>query len=68
MNIPVIASGGAGDITHLRDLFQTTLASAGIISSMLYSPRMERNFSVREIKESLDASGIPIRPLVETTL
>ena len=68
VNIPVIASGGAGDITHLRDLFQTTLASAGIISSMLYSPRMERNFSVREIKESLDASGIPIRPLVETTL
>ena len=62
VNIPVIASGGAGKPEHLAEVFTRTGASAGIISSMLYSPRIERNYTVQEIKESLSAYDIPLRP------
>lgn len=62
VSIPVIASGGAGTPRHLLDVFSQTGASAGIISSMLYSPRMDRNYSVKEIKDFLIQSGQPIRP------
>jgi len=62
VNIPVIASGGAGKPSHLIDVFTKTGASAAIISSMLYSPRIERNYTVKEIKDELIAAGIPMRP------
>lgn len=62
VSVPLIASGGAGDFEHLRALFADTQAQAAIISSMLYSPRMERNFSVREIKEYLLQNSIAVRP------
>lgn len=65
VNIPVIASGGAGTPQHLLDVFSKTGASAGIISSMLYSPRMPRNYSVEEIKEFLVQGGQPIRPYLK---
>jgi hypothetical protein len=29
---------------------------------MLYSPRLERNYSVRELKEYLTDNGINVRP------
>ncbi|MBO7707807.1 MAG: imidazole glycerol phosphate synthase subunit HisF [Thermoguttaceae bacterium] len=64
LRIPVVASGGAGRMEHLYDVFTKTQASAGIISSMLYSPRLERNFTVREIKEYLHGRGVPVRPYV----
>ena len=64
VNIPVIASGGAGKPEHLLDVFSKTGASAGIISSMLYSPKMERNYHVRELKEYLLAHGQPVRPYI----
>jgi len=62
VNIPVIASGGAGKPEHLVDVFTKTGASAAIISSMLYSPRIERNYKVKELKDILGDHGIPIRP------
>ena len=37
VNVPVIASGGAGAPEHLADVFTRTGASAGIISSMSVS-------------------------------
>ena len=43
-----------------------TGASAGIIRSMLYSPRLERNYTVQEIKEALQAYEIPLRPYRRT--
>lgn len=57
VNIPVIASGGAGMPEHVVEVFEKTGASAAIISSMLYSPRLSRNYSVREIKQKLTACG-----------
>ena len=65
VNIPVIASGGAGMPEHVVEVFEKTGASAAIISSMLYSPRLSRNYSVREIKQELTACGVPVRPWVE---
>lgn len=62
VNIPVIASGGAGKPEDLGEVFTQTGASAGIISSMLYSPRIERNYTVKEIKDALKAYSVPLRP------
>ena len=62
VHIPIIASGGAGKPEHLADVFTKTGASAGIISSMLYSPKLPHNFTVEEIKRELIAAGIPMRP------
>lgn len=62
VKIPVIASGGAGKIQHLFDVFTKTKAQACIISSMLYSPRLEKNYSISEIKKELIEKKIPLRP------
>ena len=66
VSVPLIASGGAGLPEHIRDLFASTEAQAAIISSMLYSPRMERNYSVSELKSFLTDSGINMRPMRST--
>jgi len=58
VTIPVIASGGAGNVKHLVEVFTRTGASAGIISSMLYS--------VQEIKRQLMKKGIDVRPWVDS--
>ena len=61
VSVPLIASGGAGRPEHLKSLFEETQAQAAIISSMLYSPRIERNYTVQELKEYLKKKGIPMR-------
>ena len=53
VNVPVIASGGAGTVDHIADGLTAGGASAAIISSILYSPRLERNVGVRELKDGL---------------
>lgn len=65
VSVPVIASGGAGNCDHLVDVFKNTAATAGIISSMLYSPKLPKNFTVKEIKEYLAARDIPVRPWIQ---
>ncbi|MCL2774641.1 MAG: imidazole glycerol phosphate synthase cyclase subunit [Oscillospiraceae bacterium] len=62
VSVPVIASGGAGLPEHLTDIFTKTKAQAAIISSMLYSPRLARNYEVRELKEYLSEHGVNVRP------
>jgi cyclase len=64
VNVPVIASGGAGTVEHIADGLTAGGAHAAIISSILYSPRFERNLGVRELKDSLLAQGVPMRPYV----
>ena len=63
VSVPVIASGGAGLPEHLSRLFKETEAQAAIISSMLYSPRMERNYTVGELKQYLSQNNIPVRDI-----
>lgn len=65
VRIPVIASGGAGRVEHVAQAFSDGGAYAAIVSSLLYSPRMERNLTVSEIKAELIAGGLPIRPPVD---
>jgi cyclase len=62
VNIPVIASGGAGNVEHIAQGLVGGGASAAIISSILYSPRFERNVGVRELKDGLEALDVPVRP------
>ena len=64
VNVPVIASGGAGTVEHIADGLTAGAAQAAIISSILYSPRFERNLGVRELKDALIAKGVPMRPYV----
>ena len=62
VSVPLIASGGAGAPEHLNRLFTKTQAQAAIISSMLYSPRLEKNYTVCELKEYLMQGGVCMRP------
>jgi cyclase len=65
VNVPVIASGGAGTVDHIAGGLTAGGASAAIISSILYSPRLPRNLGVAEIKEGLVARGVPVRPWLD---
>ena len=65
VNIPIIASGGAGTPEHVVEAFTKTGASAAIISSMLYSPLIKKNYSVKEIKQKLMECGVPVRPWID---
>jgi imidazole glycerol-phosphate synthase subunit HisF len=67
VNVPVIASGGAGDIDHIAAGLTDGGAQAAIISSILYSPRFDRNLGVRELKAGLVEHGVPLRPYLEAT-
>jgi imidazole glycerol-phosphate synthase subunit HisF len=62
VNVPVIASGGAGDVDHIAAGLTGGGAQAAIISSILYSPRLARNVGVRELKHGLADRGVAMRP------
>ena len=65
VNVPVIASGGAGNVDHIAAGLTDGGASAAIISSILYSPRLDRNVGVHELKTALLERDVPMRPWVE---
>jgi cyclase len=66
VNVPVIASGGAGTVEHIAAGLTDGGAQAAIISSILYSPRFDRNVGVRELKAGLAEKGVVLRPYLET--
>lgn len=57
VNIPVIASGGAGELKHLRDVIKYADADAVLIASIFHYGQ----HTVREAKEYLRNEGINIR-------
>jgi cyclase len=57
VNIPVIASGGAGTIDHIYDVFTKAKADAALVASIVHY----EIFSIREIKEALSARGVKVR-------
>jgi len=65
VSVPVIASGGAGNASHIAAAFRDAGASAAIISSILYSPRLAQNTGVRAIKAELADLGITMRPWLD---
>jgi len=57
VNIPVIASGGAGLPEHLADVLTKGKADAALIASMVHYG----HYSIHEIKSCLDLNGIRVR-------
>jgi cyclase len=55
--IPVIASGGAGTLDHFADVFTTGCADAALAASIFHYGE----HSVRDLKRTLAARGIPVR-------
>ena len=56
-NIPIIASGGVGNLNHLVDGIKLGKASAVLAASIFHYGK----YSVKEAKEYLNSKGIPVR-------
>lgn len=57
VNIPVIASGGAGKLEHFYEVFTEAGADAGLAASIFHY----QEYSVKEVKDYLKKKGIPVR-------
>ena len=57
LSIPVIASGGVGNLDHLVDGIKLGNASAVLAASIFHYGK----HSIKEAKEYLDSKGIPVR-------
>lgn len=57
VNIPVIASGGAGSIDDFITLFKTCAVDAGLGASVFHF----KQFSIKTLKKELKNSGIEVR-------
>ncbi len=57
VSIPVIASGGAGNLEHLYEALEYGKADAVLAASIFHY----RGYSIKEAKEYLRAKGIPVR-------
>ena len=57
VNIPVIASGGVGNLDHLVDGIKLGKANAVLAASIFHYGK----YSVKEAKQYLDSKGIPVR-------
>ncbi|MBF0620028.1 MAG: imidazole glycerol phosphate synthase subunit HisF [Candidatus Omnitrophica bacterium] len=58
VNIPVIASGGAGKVEHFLDVFQKAGADAGLAASIFHY----REIEISAVKKYLKDHGIAVRP------
>lgn len=57
VEVPVIASGGAGTLDHLVEVVRESRASAVLAASIFHFG----TYSIREAKEALEAAGLPAR-------
>lgn len=57
VNIPIIASGGAGEALHFVDLFNKTDVSAGLAASIFHSGEVD----IVDLKRKLDEQEIEVR-------
>ena len=57
VNIPVIASGGAGALAHFYDALTTGCADAALAASLFHY----RDLSVGQVKAYLAGRGVPVR-------
>jgi cyclase len=58
VEVPVIASGGAGTIEHFAEAFEGAGADAALAATLFHFGEL----SIPDLKEGLRARGIPIRP------
>jgi cyclase len=57
VNIPVIASGGAGNIAHMHDVLTGGKADAALIASIVHYG----TYTIKQIKDELHSSGVKVR-------
>ena len=57
VNVPVIASGGAGTLEHFYDAFETGHADAALAASLFHFKELE----IMEVKKYLAGRDIPVR-------
>ncbi|MBY8910197.1 imidazole glycerol phosphate synthase subunit HisF [Salinicoccus roseus] len=57
VNIPIIASGGAGSPEHFTELFRQTDVSAGLAASIFHNREVE----IKDLKETLQNAEIEVR-------
>lgn len=57
VNVPVIASGGAGSLEHIVEVFEKTKADAALLASLLHYGEL----TISQIKEALRQHQIPVR-------
>lgn len=57
VSIPVIASGGAGNLQHFKDAFVEGKADAALAASLFHFKELE----IKEVKEYLRREGISVR-------
>jgi cyclase len=57
VQVPVIASGGAGTPAHITDLFAKTHCDAALVASMVHFG----TYSIAQIKSEMSAAGLPVR-------
>ena len=57
VNIPIIASGGAGSIEHFIDVFEIGKADAALAASVFHYQEIE----IRDLKTALKNKSIPVR-------
>jgi cyclase len=57
VNIPVIASGGAGNIDHLYDVLTKGRADAALVASIVHYG----TYTIRQIKDELHTRGVKVR-------
>lgn len=57
VNLPVIASGGAGEIAHFSELFTTTRATGALAASVFHFDQIP----LPTLKQSLKQQNLPIR-------
>ncbi len=59
LNIPVIASGGAGSLSDIFEVFSKGKASAALLASLLH----DRKLTIKQIKSFLLDKDLIVRPL-----
>ncbi|MBC8768189.1 imidazole glycerol phosphate synthase subunit HisF [Arenibacter sp. BSSL-BM3] len=57
LNIPIIASGGAGNMQHFTDTFVEGKADAALAASVFHFKEIE----IKDLKEELKRNNIPVR-------
>jgi cyclase len=57
VSVPVIASGGAGQLEHLSQAILEGHADAVLVASIAHFGK----FTIRQMKEHLASKGIPVR-------
>ena len=59
VNIPVIASGGAGTLDHFREAVEEGMADAVLAASIFHFG----TYNIRDVKDYLNSCGVPVRPI-----